>query len=119
MNAFLASSASSIFLGIGRKRGEHSAWWLLPASSVDRLLTVHFLSLLPNTTVGTVLEKGVSRSGMVGMGNYKYYKLHLNCVEAAQALTFTLTALNGNPDVLSRTHFATQAPQDTRTSQRV
>ena len=99
MNAFLASSASSIFLGIGRKRGEHSAWWLLPASSVDRLLTVHFLSLLPNTTVGTVLEKGVSRSGMVGMGNYKYYKLHLNCVEAAQALTFTLTALNGNPDV--------------------
>ena len=55
-----------IILGIGRKRGEHSAWWLLPASSVDRLLTVHFLSLLPNTTVGTVLEKGVSRLAWSG-----------------------------------------------------
>ena len=36
---------------------------------------------------------------MIGQGNYKYYKLQLACVEAAQALTFTLTASNGNPDV--------------------
>ena len=41
---------------------------------------------------------------MVGQGNYKYYKLRLACVEAAQQLTFTLTASNGNPDVyVSRT----------------
>ena len=36
---------------------------------------------------------------MVGLGNYKYYKINLNCVESAQAMTFTLTALNGNPDM--------------------
>ena len=48
---------------------------------------------------GTLLEKGVARSGMIGQGNYKYYKLQLACVKAAQALTFTLTASNGNPDV--------------------
>jgi hypothetical protein len=48
---------------------------------------------------GTLLEKGVARSGLVGAGNYKYYKLTLSCVEAAQALTFTLSAINGNPDL--------------------
>ncbi len=44
---------------------------------------------------GTVLEKGVARAGLVGLGNYQYYKLQLSCVEAAQALTFTLSATNG------------------------
>ena len=33
------------------------------------------------------------------MGNYKYYKLHLRCTEAAQAVTFRLHALDGNPDL--------------------
>ena len=33
----------------------------------------------------------MARSGMINQGNYKYYKLQLACVEAAQALTFTLT----------------------------
>ena len=33
------------------------------------------------------------------MGNYKYYKIQLACVEAAQELTFTLSATNGNADL--------------------
>ena len=36
---------------------------------------------------------------MIGIGNYKYYVIKLSCVEAAQKMTFTLTALNGNPDL--------------------
>jgi len=55
------------------------------------------LALLSNA--GTLLEKLVSRTGMVGIGNYKYYKLHLRCTQAAQPTRFKLIPLDGNPDL--------------------
>ena len=52
----------------------------------------------------TTLVKGVARNGFVSNGEYKYYKVNVACVEAAQPLTLELTTSNGNADLyVSRT----------------
>ena len=47
----------------------------------------------------TALTKGVARNGFVSSSGYKYYKVNVACVEAAQPLTLELTTSNGDADL--------------------
>ena len=56
------------------------------------------------------MEKGVSRSGLVSEDEYKYYKLSVACVEAAQTLILRLTSTNGDANIYVSTTL--QQPTD-------
>ena len=63
----------------------------------------------------TALTKGVARNGFVSIGEYKYYKMKVACVEAAQAIGFELTTSNGNADLyVSRSAQPTTSSYDSR-----
>ncbi len=76
-----------------------------------RLLTAALAAALARAAGGgSVLAKGVTRSGMVPAGGAKYFQLQLACPDTAQALQLQLTALQGNPDLYVSTSLQQPGP---------
>jgi hypothetical protein len=87
--------------GRKKRRGRGGAFG---GASVVATLAWSAFGVVNVADASTTLVKGVARNGFVSNGEYKYYKVNVACVEAAQPLTLELTTSNGNANLyVSRT----------------